>query len=66
MRKIRIDATVDYEIAERAKKYAKSKGLTMSSLIRVALTDYMDAQERMPAMLEEWKRQITEVQSKIK
>ena len=66
MRKIRIDATVDYEIAERAKKYAKSKGLTMSSLIRVALTDYMDAQEKMPAMLEEWKRQITEVQSKIK
>lgn len=66
MSKIRIDATVDEEIADRAKEYAKKKGLTMSALIRVALTDYIDAQEKMPALLDDWMRQLEEVQKKIK
>ncbi len=51
--KTKLTITVDSEIVPMAKKYAKSQGVSLSSLIEQALRDMTEEQE--PTFSEKWR-----------
>ena len=62
----RINVSLGDDVLSRADNFSKKAGLNRSSLITVALTTYIDAQEQLPSVqnqLDELKRALEELQA---
>ena len=53
--KTKLTVTIDSELVPLAKKYAKSQGMSLSSLIEQALRDMTNEQEPELSFVEKWR-----------
>ena len=53
--KTKLTITIDSELVPLAKKYAKSQGVSLSSLVEQALRDMTKEQEQEPSFVEKWR-----------
>lgn len=52
-KKLRIQITIDPDIDARLEAFAKDYGTTKSGVISMAITQFMDAQEKLPEVIQQ-------------
>lgn len=57
----RINITIDDVVDDKAKDFCKANNLTKSALISTALSEYISAMEKLPALKAELQAQIDEL-----
>ncbi len=53
--KTKLTITIDSELVPLAKNYAKSQGVSLSSLVEQALREMTKEQEQEPSFVEKWR-----------